>query len=203
MLCWGSDQEEHLYFGYSFPQSSTQVVSDSSEQDTKQRDSHQRVENAEQLPSFCFGGDVSKTWMMRGQRRRRHNMTQKLRFKSRILHQNLLMVLVDTHRLLWWSSLRKKRHWPDPIGWRRWGCCWDPHLHRRPPPLPGMGRWRRTGVKWLSLRNSSIIDDKDQSINSVVLSDSMIWWARDSSYCPIKYLFITWQISCRALSVPQ
>lgn len=179
------------------------MVSDSSEQDTKQRDSHQRVENAEQLPAFCFGGDVSKTCTMRGQRRRRHNMLKKLRFKSQILHQNLLMVLVDTYRLLWWLSLRKKRHWPDPIGWRRWGCCWDPHRHWRPPPLPGMGRWRRTGVKWLSLRNSSIIDDKDLSINSVALSDSIIWWAWDSFYCPIKYLFITWQISCRALSVPQ
>lgn len=64
MLCSGSDQEESLYFGYSFPQSSTQVVSDSGEQDTKQRDSHQSVENAEQLPAFCFGGDVSETWTL-------------------------------------------------------------------------------------------------------------------------------------------
>lgn len=64
----GSDQEESLYFGDSFPQSSTQMISKSSEQDTKHRDSHQRIENAEQLPSFCLGGGVSKTWAMRGQR---------------------------------------------------------------------------------------------------------------------------------------
>lgn len=57
----GPDPEESLYFRNSFPQPSTQMVSDSSEQDAKHRDSHQGVENAEQHPSFGLGGDVSKT----------------------------------------------------------------------------------------------------------------------------------------------
>lgn len=50
----------------------------------------------------------------------------------------VLMLPPDTHRWLWWLSLRRKRHWPDPTGWQRWRCCWDPHLHRQPPPLPGV-----------------------------------------------------------------
>lgn len=65
-----SDQEESLYFGNSFPQPGTQVVSDSSQQDTKQWDSNKRVENAEQLPSLCLRGGVSKTWTWDGSERR-------------------------------------------------------------------------------------------------------------------------------------
>lgn len=60
-IFWSSDQEELLYLGDSFPQPSTQMVSHSSEQDTKHWDSHQGIEDAEQLPSFCFGRNVSKT----------------------------------------------------------------------------------------------------------------------------------------------
>lgn len=56
------DQEESFYFGNQPPQPGTQVVSDSSQQDAKQRDSHQRVEDAEQLPPFRLRGGVSKTW---------------------------------------------------------------------------------------------------------------------------------------------
>lgn len=57
-----SDQEESLYFGNQLPQPGTQVVSYSSQQDPEQGDPHQRVEDAEQLPSFCLRGGVSKTW---------------------------------------------------------------------------------------------------------------------------------------------
>lgn len=60
-ICLGPHQEENFYFGNSFPQPSTQMVSNASEEDTKQWDSHEGVENAEQLSSVCLGGDVSKT----------------------------------------------------------------------------------------------------------------------------------------------
>lgn len=61
-VCVSSYQEESLYFGNSFSQPSTQVVSDPSQQDTKQWDTNQRVENTEQLPAFCLRGGVSETW---------------------------------------------------------------------------------------------------------------------------------------------
>lgn len=60
------DQKESLYFGDGLPQSSTQVVSDSRQQDTKQWDSHQSIENAEELSSFRLGRDVTKTWHLGG-----------------------------------------------------------------------------------------------------------------------------------------
>lgn len=56
-----TDQKESLNFEYSFSQSSTQVVTNSSQQDTKQGDSHQSIENTEQLASIRFRRNVSKT----------------------------------------------------------------------------------------------------------------------------------------------
>lgn len=61
-MCVWSNQEESLYFGNSFPQPGSQVVSNSSQQDTKQWDSNQCVENTEQLPAFCLRGGVPETW---------------------------------------------------------------------------------------------------------------------------------------------
>lgn len=60
-----SNQEESLYFGHSFPQPSSQMISNSSEQDTEHWNSHQSIENTEQLPSFSLWGGVSKTWTHR------------------------------------------------------------------------------------------------------------------------------------------
>lgn len=92
-LSVGSDQEESLYFGDSFPQPSTQMVSNSSKQDTKHWDSHQCVENAEQLPSFCLRGGVSKTCGVRGERagdlKTQHVKVRKWKDSRQKFHQNL------------------------------------------------------------------------------------------------------------------
>lgn len=69
------DQKESLYFGDGLPQSSTQVVSDSRQQDTKQWDSYQSIENAEELSSFRLGRDVTKTWHLGGREGQRFTDT--------------------------------------------------------------------------------------------------------------------------------
>lgn len=60
-VCVSSYQEESLYFGNCFPQPGSQVVSNPSQQDTKQWDTNQRIENTEQLSTFCLRGGVSET----------------------------------------------------------------------------------------------------------------------------------------------
>lgn len=65
-FCILSYQEESLYFGNSFPQPSSQVVSDSSQQDPKEWDANQSIENTEQLPAFGLRRGVSETWTWDG-----------------------------------------------------------------------------------------------------------------------------------------